>query len=81
MTSVTPDPTHTAKQERGSAVVVDGLHRRYAGPSGYEAVRGVSFTVDSGEVFALLGTNGAGRTKVVLHTDNLSSAVGKLGAT
>ena len=75
MTSVTPEITDpdisrttrptTAMQERDSAVVVDGLHRRYAGPSGYEAVRGVSFTVDSGELFTLLGTNGAGKTSTL----------------
>jgi ABC-2 type transport system ATP-binding protein len=42
-----------------SAVTVAGLRKSY-GP--VEAVRGVDFTVASGEIFALLGPNGAGKT-------------------
>jgi ABC-2 type transport system ATP-binding protein len=42
-----------------SAVVVSDLRKTY-GP--VEAVRGVSFTVEEGEIFALLGPNGAGKT-------------------
>ncbi|HEV3356391.1 MAG TPA: ABC transporter ATP-binding protein [Pseudonocardiaceae bacterium] len=42
-----------------SAVVVTDLRKTY-GP--VEAVRGVSFTVEDGEIFALLGPNGAGKT-------------------
>ena len=38
---------------------VGGLVKRYGD---LEAVRGVSFTVDDGEIFALLGPNGAGKT-------------------
>lgn len=55
-----------------SAVVVDALHRRYGGPSGFEAVRGVSFTVERGEIFALLGTNGAGKTSTLEVVEGLS---------
>jgi ABC-2 type transport system ATP-binding protein len=44
------------------AIVVEDLHRRYGD---VEAVRGLSFTVRSGEVFALLGPNGAGKTTTV----------------
>jgi len=45
-----------------SAVVVEELYKHY-GP--VRAVDGVSFTVESGEVFALLGPNGAGKTTAV----------------
>ncbi|MFE9645534.1 ABC transporter ATP-binding protein [Streptomyces sp. NPDC006365] len=39
-----------------------GLRRRY---QGFEAVRGVDLTVARGELFALLGTNGAGKTSTL----------------
>jgi ABC-2 type transport system ATP-binding protein len=43
----------------GPAVAVAGLAKRYGA---VEAVRGVSFTVGHGEIFALLGPNGAGKS-------------------
>jgi ABC-2 type transport system ATP-binding protein len=45
-----------------STVVVDDLHKSYGS---VEAVRGVSFEISEGEVFALLGPNGAGKTTIV----------------
>lgn len=39
-----------------------GLKRNYRG---FEAVRGIDFTVARGELFALLGTNGAGKTSTL----------------
>ena len=42
-----------------AAVVVAGLRKSYGA---VQAVRGVSFTVRHGEIFALLGPNGAGKT-------------------
>jgi ABC-2 type transport system ATP-binding protein len=44
------------------AMRVDGLRKSYGS---FEAVRGVSFEVNEGEVFALLGPNGAGKTTTV----------------
>ncbi|MEV7872249.1 ABC transporter ATP-binding protein [Streptomyces sp. NPDC088124] len=39
-----------------------GLRRSYRG---FDAVRGIDFTVARGELFALLGTNGAGKTSTL----------------
>ena len=44
------------------AVEIADLRKAYGA---VEAVRGISFTVDEGEVFALLGPNGAGKTTTV----------------
>ncbi len=45
-----------------SVVVVEGLHKRYGDN---HAVRGLSLTIDEGEVFAIVGPNGAGKTSTV----------------
>ena len=45
-----------------SVVAVADLTKNYGD---VEAVRGISFTIDEGEVFALLGPNGAGKTTTV----------------
>ncbi|MFJ4816480.1 ABC transporter ATP-binding protein [Streptomyces sp. NPDC088801] len=42
-----------------TAVAVDGLLKKYGD---HEAVCGVDFAVEEGEIFALLGPNGAGKT-------------------
>ncbi|NJP82136.1 ABC transporter ATP-binding protein [Streptomyces sp. AA8] len=57
-----------------SVIDVSGLRRRYgpAGDKGFEAVRDVSFTVGRGELFALLGTNGAGKTSTVELLEGLA---------
>ena len=45
-----------------AAIVVQDLRKSYGD---VHAVRGISFAVDEGEVFALLGPNGAGKTTTV----------------
>ncbi|WP_369211834.1 ABC transporter ATP-binding protein [Streptomyces flavofungini] len=53
---------------------VTDLRRVYGG--GFEAVRGVSFGVGRGELFALLGTNGAGKTSTVELLEGLAAPAG-----
>jgi ABC-2 type transport system ATP-binding protein len=45
-------------------VTVDELRKRYSG-SQEEAVKGISFSIDEGEIFGLLGPNGAGKTTTI----------------
>ncbi|MFF1699239.1 ABC transporter ATP-binding protein [Streptomyces sp. NPDC058257] len=53
---------------------VTDLRRVYGG--GFEAVRGVSFSVGRGELFALLGTNGAGKTSTLELLEGLAAPAG-----
>ncbi|MGI5397987.1 ABC transporter ATP-binding protein [Streptomyces sp. CA-135486] len=52
-------------------IEAEGLRRTYAG--GFEAVTGISFSVARGEIFALLGTNGAGKTSTVELLEGLAA--------
>ncbi|MFE1249648.1 ABC transporter ATP-binding protein [Streptomyces sp. NPDC058735] len=55
-------------------IEVTDLRRVYGG--GFEAVRGISFSVRRGEIFALLGTNGAGKTSTVEVLEGLAAPAG-----
>jgi ABC-2 type transport system ATP-binding protein len=52
----------TAQPSDGPAIRVRGLEKSYGN---LEVLRGVDFDVEQGSVFALLGSNGAGKTTVV----------------
>ncbi|MEV0281886.1 ABC transporter ATP-binding protein [Streptomyces sp. NPDC050610] len=67
--------------EIGESVIdVTGLRRRYGPPGNgkksFEAVRDISFRVGRGELFALLGTNGAGKTSTVELIEGLARPSG-----
>jgi len=63
------------RMDATGVINVAGLHRHYSGGRrGFEAVRGVSFSVRRGELFALLGTNGAGKTSLLEVIEGLAPA-------
>jgi ABC-2 type transport system ATP-binding protein len=45
------------------ALSIENLTKRYAG--GFEALKGISLTVEQGDFFALLGPNGAGKSTTI----------------
>ncbi|MFE3329560.1 ABC transporter ATP-binding protein [Streptomyces sp. NPDC059176] len=63
-----------APEIQPSVIEVTDLWRRYgpAGPRGFDAVRGVELSVGAGQMFALLGTNGAGKTSTVELLEGLA---------
>ncbi|KES03496.1 multidrug ABC transporter ATPase [Streptomyces toyocaensis] len=60
--------------EHEHVIEVTDLRRVYGG--GFEAVRGIGFSVRRGEIFALLGTNGAGKTSTVELLEGLAAPAG-----
>jgi len=61
----------TANQTHGPAIHVRGLEKSY---KKLEVLRGVDFDVARGSIFALLGSNGAGKTTVVKILSTLLKA-------
>jgi ABC-2 type transport system ATP-binding protein len=55
----TPKQPLTSSSSTEVAIQVSGLHKHY---SGLAAVRGIDFTVCKGEMFGLIGPDGAGKT-------------------
>jgi len=53
---------------------VKDLRKQY--PGGFEAVKGVTFTVKKGEVFGILGPNGAGKTTTLEMIEGLRTITG-----
>lgn len=75
MTRVEARPTRATVDpvDRAPAIEVVDLRRRYGS---FEAVRGISFEVRPGEVFALLGVNGAGKTSALEVLEGLAAPDG-----
>ncbi len=63
-------------QTETPVIEASGVRRSYTGRSGrsrFEAVRGVDLHVARGELFALLGTNGAGKTSLMEVLEGLAN--------
>ncbi|MEV0224596.1 ABC transporter ATP-binding protein [Streptomyces sp. NPDC050704] len=65
---------HVKRHVNEHVIEVTDLRRVYGGE--FEAVRGVTFNVGRGELFALLGTNGAGKTSTVELLEGLAPPAG-----
>lgn len=54
--------SHGALQQKRAAIQVESAVKRYGD---FEAVKGISFSVNEGEIFGLLGPNGAGKSTLI----------------
>jgi ABC-2 type transport system ATP-binding protein len=59
---MTAQAINTEEVKADAAIVVDKIVKRYGD---FEAVKGISFSVDKGEIFGLLGPNGAGKSTLI----------------
>ncbi len=66
-------PLETTIMSTNAVISVQGLRKSY---EKLEAIRGIDFEVDAGEVFALLGPNGAGKTSTVEILEGLRPRTG-----
>ena len=66
-------PATNSKTAKGTGpvIVVEDLRKRYGD---IQAVDGISFEVERGEVFALLGPNGSGKTTTVEIIEGMRTA-------
>ena len=55
-------------------VEVNDLRKTYA--DGFEALKGVTLTIEEGEILALLGPNGAGKTTLISALCGITSPTG-----
>jgi energy-coupling factor transporter ATP-binding protein EcfA2 len=66
----TDEPAWAPRRDREPVrITIEDLVHRY--PTGLEAVRGVSMSIEPGETVAILGQNGSGKTTLVKHLDGL----------
>src|SRR5690242_18794809 len=70
--------TTTKRHDPGAVIEARDLRRRYGGDAGagFAAVRGVDLSVRKGELLALLGTNGAGKTSTMEVLEGLAPPSG-----
>src|SRR3954462_13625141 len=57
----------------GTAIAADGLKKSY---KKHEVLKDVDFSVEAGTIFALLGSNGAGKTTIINILTTLITADG-----